>query len=889
MWAKIKFLIFILVSLAALFFYIFYTPVGIRQAYYYLGQGISQKIGLKAEVKSLNFHQYPYIVGELLVEEKYTLTFQGFIEKSRLDVTYKVTSNCLESTVCSIDDIISINGKLNGKFGHFKVTGAGKILDGKIHYDWKKEENTYKNIDLVLQDINSSKLLTLLGQDALFKGKANAHIRFEHIGKNTKKGTIIYDVKDQHLTGLALNLHTQVDIVDDDHTFSIDVTSPELKLNLSKGHYDQALKSAHAFYTLDIRELADLERFIGHKFTGSFYAMGEISYDKELRINGLSKSFGGLIDFLYAQNKLKLDMRDLSVKTLMTRASYTPLLEAETAGEIIYDFSDKGISTKLTLKNIKLLPSEFTDTLSKKSGIDLSQEVFDTSSLDITFKDDIVSGDIKIANKTHHLFLNDTTLDLRRESIATLIDLQTQGHNVTGKTYIRLAGYGTGISYNLQDTYLKFDGSFDTHYHLKLNGLLGDTFINMDYGLQSKRFPGPIVTIEDEIDIQGHLNGPYARLHLQGKGKALDGHIRYEGTKVGEQLENLTLVMDDIRALKLSTLLGYPKLPDGKVDIAADFDYLGMEKRKGKLSYTLRKSIYADLPLTLSSQIRIKDSNQTFNADITLGNAQLKLTEGKYNSETNLSSAFYTLKVKELNAFETLIGFKYKGPFSATGQIDYVDTVEIRGLSKTFGGMMDFLYKKERLTIDLKEVSIKSMMNLFPYTQILDADATGNINYDFKKTLLLVDTNLTNARFLHTDLVDTIYKKSQVNVLHEVFDDSTLTLRYQNDLLLGDLQLENDEGSFSLTNTKINTRKNTINAYFAFDMQEQEFSGKVYGSMDHPKINLDMQKLIQREMDKQLDGIMGKKSRKLMESMPMGGVAKDMATEVGASFMGIFF
>jgi len=34
---------------------------------------------------------------------------------------------------------------------------------------------------------------------------------------------------------------------------------------------------------------------------------------------------------------------------------------------------------------------------------------------------------------------------------------------------------------------------------------------------------------------------------------------------------------------------------------------------------------------------------------------------------------------------------------------------------------------------------------------------------------------------------------------------------------------------------------------------------------------------------------MGKGKRKLMESMPMGDVAKDMATEVGAGFMGMFF
>lgn len=886
----IKFLIFILVSLALLLFYIFYTPAGIQQAYYYLGQGISKKIGLNAEVKSLNLHQYPYIMGELLVEEKYTLTFQGFIRQyTQLDMKYKVTSNCIESNVCSIDDVISVEGKLNSKMGHVKVTGAGKILDGNIHYAWEKEDDTYKDIDLVLQDVNSSKLFTLLGQDALFEGKANAHIHFEYIGEKRKKGTIIYDVKDKHLTGLALDLHTQVDIIDDNHIFSIDVTSAELTLNLSKGHYDQALKSAHAFYTLDIKELSDLETLLGHKFTGPFYALGEVKYDKDLRVNGLSKSLGGLIDFLYAQNTLKVDLNDLSVKTLMTRSSYPPLLDANVSGEITYDLGNKSISSKVTLRNASLLPSEFANTLSKKLGVDLVHEVFDESSLDITVKDDILSGDIKIANHADHLFLTDITLDLRRESIDTLMDLHTQGHKVKGKVYVRLSDYSKDTQTALQDTYLRFDGNVDTHYNLKLNGLLSDHMINMDYVLQSKRFPSPLATIEDEIEIKGHLNGPYARMHLRGEGTILDGRLHYDGIKVGDHLEDLTLVMDDIRALKLSILLGQPELPDGKVHLAANFAYLGKEKRKGTIRYRLKESTYSGLPLALNAQINVNNDKQTFTAKATLGSAEINLTEGVYNSETNLTSAFYTMQTKDLAELETLLGYKYKGPFAATGQVEYNDQVEIRGLSKTFGGLMDFLYKKEMLYVDLEAVSLKYIMNLFPYPLMLDAETTGNINFDFNKSLLLVDTNLTQAKFLHTDLVDTIYQKSQVNVLHEVFDDSSLTLRYQNDLLVGDLKLGNDTGSFSLTNTKINTAKNTINAYFSFDMQEQEFSGKIYGSMDDPKVNLDMQKLIQREMDKQLDGIIGKGGREMIEKIPMGGVAKDVATEVGAGFMKVFF
>ena len=42
-------------------------------------------------------------------------------------------------------------------------------------------------------------------------------------------------------------------------------------------------------------------------------------------------------------------------------------------------------------------------------------------------------------------------------------------------------------------------------------------------------------------------------------------------------------------------------------------------------------------------------------------------------------------------------------------------------------------------------------------------------------------------------------------------------------------------------------------------------------------------------MDKQVDKMIGKDGRKIREHMPMGGVAKDMATDMGASFMKVFF
>jgi hypothetical protein len=411
----------------------------------------------------------------------------------------------------------------------------------------------------------------------------------------------------------------------------------------------------------------------------------------------------------------------------------------------------------------------------------------------------------------------------------------------------------------------------------------------MDYALSASRFPSHIVTIEDEINLTGHLNGPFSRLHISGAGTALDGHVSYNGIKINDRLENFTLTLNGIHSLKLSTLLGQKVFPKGRADLQADFEYLSKESKKGTLIYSLKKSTLDNLPFSLHTQINLDNSNQTFTADITMANAKINITKGSRNTDTNTTSAFYVIDVKDLTPFEKLFGYKYKGPFYAMGEATHNKYFKIQGVSKTFEGILDFVYEKDKLDINLDSVSFKQFMSLFPFQVMIDGDTTGKINYDFIKERMVVNTKLKNAKFLHSDLVSNIYKKADVNMLVEEFDESTLEAIYQNGILQGDLKLANNRGHFYLTNTIMNTDKNTINAYFDFKMQEQEFSGKVYGALDDPEIDLNMQKLIRHKMDEQMDSIVGKGNRKMMEKMPMGEAAKDAASGVAGGFMGIFF
>ena len=180
-------------------------------------------------------------------------------------------------------------------------------------------------------------------------------------------------------------------------------------------------------------------------------------------------------------------------------------------------------------------------------------------------------------------------------------------------------------------------------------------------------------------------------------------------------------------------------------------------------------------------------------------------------------------------------------------------------------------------------------MTLFPVPSMIDADATGDIYYNFIRKTMIVNADLTNVKFLHSKLVNIIHKKAGVKMMRERFDKSRLEMSYYKNIIRGFMKLENENSHLYLTGATVDTAQNTIDAYFDFKMQKQEFRGKLYGSLESPDVNLDMQKLIKFQMNKQLDKIMGKKANKLIDKMPMGSIAKDMAAGMGASFIKIFF
>lgn len=882
---------YLFVTVALLFIilsYFLFTSSGQQSLYAIVSFYTSNKTGIPIVIKEMNLRNFPYVQMKGIVDKQYQLDVDGFVKNKHLDLRYTLNSECFKSNICTFDDMIRIKGRAKGWMDDVNISGKGKLFNGFAEYTFIKQKHIFKNIDLKLRDVNSSKLLSLLEQKALFKGKANADVHFDIIEEKHKIGTIDYAVKDPNFYGINTDFHTNIHINDNKHTFVLNLTSTDAVLRLKNGTYDQHKKYAHAEYTFDVKKLSALEKLLGNKYSGAFHASGEMYYDQKIHINGLSKDLGGKVHFTYDTKTLNILLDRISFSALMERLNQKPIADANMSGNVSYDFQQKTLHAKTKLRNVKIRPSKLTKNIQKKFAIDFNKEVFDKSTLEVLYKDKNITANVKLANKKIHFFLTNAQLNAQHNALDTHIDITIPKHSAEGKLYASIDKIGKQSPH---DVYLKFDGLVEKHYNLKLDGLVSEDFVNMGYKLSAKRLPSNICTIVDDINLSGQLSGPYNRLYVAGQGLAMEGKVNYSGTKIKDTVEDLRLDFQNIHALKLFTLLGLPKLPSGKANLKAQFNILSETKKQGHLTYNLHHGKYKTLPLELHANFDVNDARITFTSNAVLSTADINISKGTYNLDTNISNAFYEVRTDDLAPIKPLIG-KYMGPFNSSGEISYKDKhFQIRGLSNTFDGMIDYFYKENdaMLYIDLDKVSLNRLMGLFSYPKMLEAEVVGNINYDYNKETLLVKTKLNNTKFLNSDLVEMINDKSGVNLRKELFTDSSLNASYHDKVLHGNIMLKNNQSHVYLTNTQVDEKRDLVNAYFDIKMQGQAFSGKVYGSLKKPKINLNMQKLIRYQMDKQLDTYMGKSNRKMMESIPMGDVAKDVASEMGADFVGMFF
>ncbi len=397
---------------------------------------------------------------------------------------------------------------------------------------------------------------------------------------------------------------------------------------------------------------------------------------------------------------------------------------------------------------------------------------------------------------------------------------------------------------------------------LFLNGNAQRDNILMDYHLQGNGFRWNNYNITEPVNLKGKMNGTVSQLYITGEGNAFYGNTKYSFLKKSNRFESLHVNLKEVSAEHLLKFLKYDVNIKGKIDANMEFEYFSPFRKKGSAHINMNKILISKLsdtlPFDIDVEVVYKDLLRNFFLNVTSTEGELHISEGYYNKSASILKANYILKIKELSYFSKLLKHKYNGAFNTMGTMKQeLGKLSLKGTTKSYEGMIKYVYQNEELRAELKAVSLEKVLRQLSFPPLLSAKIHGVASYDLKDEIVLLNTKLKETRFRRTNITNVLQNLTGIDVLKDVYDDSVFTAGYQDSILTSMLRIDNGINHLYLNKTSMNSKTNAVTGEFDLFINEQELLGEIYGTLDDPKVNLDMSQLIRYQVNKKINNFFG--------------------------------
>jgi len=282
--------------------------------------------------------------------------------------------------------------------------------------------------------------------------------------------------------------------------------------------------------------------------------------------------------------------------------------------------------------------------------------------------------------------------------------------------------------------------------------------------------------------------------------------------------------------------------------------------------------------------IHLGNGKHTFRADVNTTLGDVRLQEGSFLEASQKIDAQYRLKIPDLSKLSFLTQKRYAGVFESQGAFAYLDGLRFDGESRSLGGKLNYYYEKQKLQGFLKGVSLSKLFQMLSYPTILIGEIEGKASYNTDDKIAIINIESNNTRFKNSSVIQKIYRTSGVDFSKELFTHTYFAASVEHAIVSYDFKAENKSSYVTLFNTRMDALKNMIQSDFDLKMQEQELSGKIYGSLKSPRVKLNIGKFLEFKATKEIDEFFGKGSTKRVKEK-----LKDVSVEDVKGFIKGFF
>jgi hypothetical protein len=376
---------------------------------------------------------------DLTVNDTANLLLKGEVDKSAVDMEYHLKGKEFKFNNIYIEDKLDVEGTLRGSFSELLVEGKGEIFDGNVIYGFTKVPQKIKDMNILLNQVDSQKVLKFLNRPLILLGKIDIDAEFKFFSKYKQIGQAKIVTTKAFMPNIApdvpFSLISTIDFDDIAYKYKGQIDSKIGNLTIKNGEYHQSRKTAQANYELHLKYLAYFEKFLKHKYIGGLDTNGSVIYEDGLLVKGYTHKFGGKMEYLYKKKNIDLKLKEVYLERLLEQFSYPILLRSDVSGTIHYNMKDKIILIDTALKKTRFIKTKITSMLYDTVGIDLLSGTYNESTFTGGYQNSLLSSELRIDDGHSHLYLIDTKMNSKNNKVNSKFEIKMQGQELYGDIY----------------------------------------------------------------------------------------------------------------------------------------------------------------------------------------------------------------------------------------------------------------------------------------------------------------------------------------------------------------------------------------------------------------------------------------------------------------------
>ncbi len=210
------------------------------------------------------------------------------------------------------------------------------------------------------------------------------------------------------------------------------IQSPFMRLTFPKMSWDVQHTVLKSPFKLILPNLAKLQPLIGTKLSGKLVTDGSIYSGKEIDLKGATSSLGGSLTYRMRGTQVNAALKNVSLPKLLRMIDQPDPMRGTIHGTIAYNtFSRRG-DVRTTLDRFQFKPSKLTSAVKVVLRKDLTQVIYDHTSIDADIHGDAIAYRLKANGGRSDFAIRDGKLNTKAQTNKASFGLRVDSVDVIG-------------------------------------------------------------------------------------------------------------------------------------------------------------------------------------------------------------------------------------------------------------------------------------------------------------------------------------------------------------------------------------------------------------------------------------------------------------------------